>query len=766
MKYLYRKVLKHNKYSFFILFLLISLLFSIENSSALMQLSKEEEAIVIKFMNKDLRAKIGQIIMVGLPKTKDCSKDDDVIKIIGDNGIGNILIKKQNLTSETINNSHQLNMNTSRCFIDELQKIATDISKGKSSLIIAAYHDSFMYSSIPYDKSFMSMPGLSLATTGNKDLIQLAGKLQGSQLQLIGINMLLGPCINTAPESSTNVTNNYSHSTFFGGHSKIVYEYASKYIDGLKEANLIVIGKYFPRKVDHNGRTYYGSINNCFASRKINTKLHGVMTSYLKMKLLPSIYSPAAFSKSFIDDIIRSSGPVKNSYPLFSGLDFKDHHIVVSEDLSNFQIIKQFKIDSNSKSCTFSTIAKEAFEEGNDILFFKNIASSNEKSLTTTLTVEKIENIIESLYHYIHNNSEREERLNQSLERILRLKARSIKSLCDGKFEGFNNTCNPYHNHKEIGLENIKELTGNKDYESSEKFIEEIIKQSMITVNMNERRPYKINKTKDNNIVFYIEENAVQFFQDCMSGNPTFITIPVQKEKNWKEIVQNDFYRHIESQNCNCIVYTVLDKIDADLLNKAFKIYRNDLSSKLIIFLHNSPIILSKHILSSATIVGCFTRHSIAYQYDVMILKNGFSPQHILKLPVNVCNSNIENKIIDNLTKELSSSIPFEEYTKVIQNRNDLIDKYKKRISSYNEEFQIRKEQLIEKHNDDLKDMSIDLDYWKSNADKYTSEVNALKKEVQEYKEMNDLFIVISFFLLMIILIYLFTLIIPNKQTE
>jgi len=721
--------------------------FFTNESHGLQELTEEEKNIVNTFVQgydlkkkSDLEKIIGQIFLVGLPDTNGC-EIENVKKLITVNGIGGVVLQPYNLSTRKDNDYTRINIRKSTCFIGDLQETARN-NNSKISLFIAAYHDSPGNSSIPYDKNFMSLPGLTLAATNDLESIYHAGELQGSQLQRIGVNMLLGPCINKIHAfNNRSSCNNHSYSHFFAGHRDYVYNFSSRFIDGLHQTNLIVIGKYIPALIPQ--KTCYGKHNNFLPSNLFASKLQGVMTSYVIFSALDDRYSPATFSKDFIAEIVRS----KSSEKTIQGLGFSDH-VIISADLSKMELIKQYQKDTGTKKkLTFTDVAIKAFNAGNDILFFSRLADSKPEELTshtnagivskTVLTVDQIGDIITKFIIEILNNDTMKHRLERSLERVLQLKARSIKSLC-GEFRGFSSICKP--DNKEIGLDNFKELMhNNSDYQTSEAFVKSMIEKSIIQINKNDKRLYKIKQLEDIHRVFYVAENGIQLFKkEFQDGNPEFIPIPENKGTEWLDNVQNSFFKHIESKNC--IAFTCLDEVDAKLLNIAYDKYGDTFTEKLILFIHNSPTILSQKLTSSATILGCFTRHPLSYIYDIKMLRGeNISPHQISNLPVSLGNNSIydfEYERFQTIKEKIASMINRENYDSDMKSKQREIDKCKTRIEEIQTETQKKLDAKELACNKNIRDVYKKLESCKAEAEEDSRNVHKkLESCIAEAKE-------------------------------
>jgi len=775
------RLIKPNRIKSFALMTFCFFLSIANNSYALQELGTEEEISVDEHINIYIEENIkknnfdnllGQIFLVGLPATKILGEgfklSDDIKKIIVDNSIGSILLHTSNILLDNAREGIDME-STSEC-IKILQKKSISKSKSKLPLLIAAYHDGIGDSSIPFDSKFMSLPGLTLAATNDEKAIRLAGRLQGFQLQHIGVNMILGPNINTdRPNSRDTFTSHY-----FAEYPDVVHDYSKFFIDGLNEANLVIMGKYIPGKSAKDTREYDGGTDYCFPSSEFSSILHGAMTSYVKINVLPYKYSSASFSKEFIQDKVRSPSDLQ-------GLGFTNDHVIISADLSDKKMIEQYKKDTESKILSYEKMAIYAFEAGNDMLFFSTLASNSEKITTASLnskqisplTTDNIKNILTELKNYIFGHANREKRFKESLTRVLKLKARVINGLCNDGFKGFSALCESKNQINE--LNSIKEFTGNEEYGSSEEFLESMIKKSMLKINS--KRPYSLNELKDKKIAFYVDEKASSLFREHFTkGQPVFIEIPDNKTERWLKNVQDEFFKHIETNNC--VVYTVLDKIDANLLKTASEKYPRKIHEKMIIFLHNNPKLLPSELLPRSTIIGCFTKHPLSYKQDIEILNGSAEPQKRSRLTINLGSFYDTHTSRINKFKQDSIDSYNKNYDTLINNWQSKYNTIKSEFNAYKKE---KEKELVEREyqwNNDFKNQAAklekcyaengscnsEIEVCRSNAQKYSKEVKNVKKKCRKEQDLAVLIIVIL--ILMVIGLLIYTFFIINKKGE
>ncbi|MDA3780030.1 MAG: hypothetical protein PF487_07435, partial [Bacteroidales bacterium] len=98
---------------------------------------------------------------------------------------------------------------------------------------------------------------LTMGHVDDLDLIKELGVMVGNQLSKIGINMILGPVLDT-PVSVSGRYNTTLANRYFSSNIDVTFAIASHYISGLVQGNLLVIAKHFPGYCDINENPHRG----------------------------------------------------------------------------------------------------------------------------------------------------------------------------------------------------------------------------------------------------------------------------------------------------------------------------------------------------------------------------------------------------------------------------------------------------------------------------------------------------------------------------
>jgi len=632
-----------------VMIIIVMLTFTLQqNLYAKDDLTQQERLRVIRFAEEvPIEDSVGQLLMVGFPDVfkEENFKDMNVIKLIQDYQIGNIFIRKNNFESPNIDLMHEgFHLIKSNILLKLLHRQARN-TRLKIPLFLAAYCDGPRFTSIPFIEDYMSLPGLTLASTNDRELIKQAGHLLGEQLKYFQVNTLIGPHIDC-----DKTTNGYSSKTIvnqlFGGTRDIVYHYVRPYIEGLQKSDIVVFGKFIPGKGSieylhkyHKFPEYYGRIDNYLPRKEFNILLNGIMTSHANIPNLNNeIGSPIVTVSNTFIDILRKHNPIEIISPInnegiikIDGLGY-ENQVLITDDLSQNETIQLYRRDNRDQILSFGNLAVEAFKAGHDILFFSEVKPLSLKNPDKTKSdvsfyIDDINEVIKSLITHINGSEESQKKFRKSLKRILLLKAKQVKNKF-GKFDSFSE--NIYEKtpiEPDIKPCNINELIGKTKFKNSSNFVESLVKESMILVNYNGDRKYDISDSHTQKFVFYIDENHIDLFKESFVAKPQkiFVPVPRQKESDWLKNQQQKLLAHL-SQNC-CVIYTVLDAIDMKLLSFACSESRKNFRKKVIILLHTTPKILEDQLLSNATIVGCFTWHPLSYKADIALLNKNLHPK-------------------------------------------------------------------------------------------------------------------------------------------
>jgi beta-N-acetylhexosaminidase len=286
----------------------------------------------------------------------------------------------------------------------------------------------------PYDQLLSGLTNLpsqmSIGATWQPDLARQVGSVLGSELSLMGFNLLLGPSLDV-------LETRYSESgaalgvSAFGGDPFWVGEMGKAYITGIhqgSEGHMAVVAKHFPgfggsdRLPEEEVATVRSSLEQlkqvdlapffAITGNAPNTEAtaDALLTSHVRYQgfqgniratTKPVSFDPQAFSQLM-------------SLPQFSS--WRDNGgVMISDDLGS-RAVRRF-YDPTGETFNGRLVALEAFLAGNDMLYLGNFVSSGD--------ADSYETIINTLTFFAQKYREDTafaQRVDQSVLRILSLK--------------------------------------------------------------------------------------------------------------------------------------------------------------------------------------------------------------------------------------------------------------------------------------------------------------------------------------------------------
>jgi beta-glucosidase-like glycosyl hydrolase len=601
--------------------------------------------------------------MVGIPGDFKNFQDNPYInRVINLMGIGNLFLNKYNLyTSDKDRNLKSYSISI-RKFIEYLHEMAlSQDALHKLPLFIACDFESPTFTSVPH---IVTQPpaALTLACTQDATLIQETGNYMGYQLKSLGIDGILGPVLDSSKpfqDKSLRSSNTSLRNRTFGDSQTTVYNIATHYVTGLREAGIQVIGKHFPSHgaVSHNPHSwhipeYNGSVkslkNEWAPFPGFRNYLDGVMTSHIRIaSLRPKHNRLVTLSHLFVSRILRQKGEIQiGENQTVNGLDYKDQ-VIISDDLSDMGSIRKYMYENQ---LDFSEMALQAYKAGHDILLYSHIelentprrgkikyrAPVNIKDQIDGFTMDDIQAVIQKLTVYIKATRQNELEFRDKLYRILLLKAKAVKSrngtISDNRFHfaGIDWT------DRNFDSKNLPPNIEGK-YKNAPALIKKIFQKA--TLKINEEASYIINELPhDQKMLFCIYGKYLKLFKSSFQNSfkdPNFIKIPKTKSKSVKSNIKKFLFDHLKQSDK--IIYTVLDKTDADLIEETINYFGvSNIDQKFILLLHTEPNVLSSQTLHHTTVIGNFTIHESAFKADLDILSGRSKPEPIDKLTVSI----------------------------------------------------------------------------------------------------------------------------------
>lgn len=365
-----------------VLGLIISLVFGILGcESTLNDIEKTYKNKSIEdFVNKmTLDEKIGQMIVAGFNGT---DVNEELINLVNTNKVGGVILFKRNI--ETSEQLKKLNNN-----IDGLNK--------EIPLFISVDEEGGRVNRLPSDmENFSSAREVGLKN--DKDYAYNNGKSIGESLKVTGFNMNYAPVL----DIFSNPKNTVIGDRAFGSDVETVSTMGIATMKGIEEEGIISVIKHFPGHGDTSVDSHYGlpivyktleELENFELipfKKAIKEGCKAIMVSHILLDKIDK-QNPSSMSETVVTDILREQ----------LGFD----GVVITDDMEMGAITENFTVED---ACVQSIIA------GCDIVL---IGSGN----------ESIYNTIQAIKDSILNGKITEERINESVVRIIKLKNEYFK---------------------------------------------------------------------------------------------------------------------------------------------------------------------------------------------------------------------------------------------------------------------------------------------------------------------------------------------------
>ncbi|WP_195987227.1 beta-N-acetylhexosaminidase [Clostridium sp. D53t1_180928_C8] len=340
------------------------------------EFKEKEDKIQILIDNMTLQEKIGQLLIVGFD---GITLDDNIRNLIKNKCIGGVIFFGDNVNSlmEVIN------------LINEFK----DINKeNKVPLFISVDEEGGVVSRVPQE--FKKLPSAPyVASFNSKEICYKEGDIIANELKLKGYNMDYAPVLDILSNPQNTVIGNRA----FGENAEIVSNLAVEVMRGIQDNGVISVVKHFPGHGDTSVDSHYGlplveksleelrQLEFIPFENAIKNGADAIMASHILLKNIDS-ENPATMSKIIISNILRES------------MEFKG--VIITDDMTMGAITENYNIGE---------AAIKSIEAGVDIVLVCH-GYDNEIEVITSIE-EAIANGIIS-----------EERINESVYRILYLK--------------------------------------------------------------------------------------------------------------------------------------------------------------------------------------------------------------------------------------------------------------------------------------------------------------------------------------------------------
>lgn len=347
-----------------------------ENLNKKEEIKSQRDEVKELIESMSINEKIGQLMIVGFNGT---SVDENLNDLVKNSYIGGVILFKDNVESldgvtELINNIKLLNI------------------ENKIPLFISVDEEGGVVSRTPNE--FLKLPSsLSIGAYNNENMSYKVGEIIAQELKLMGYNMDYAPVLDVL----SNPNNTVIGSRAFGRDVDTVSNLGVSVMKGISENNVISVVKHFPGHGDTSVDSHYGLplVEKSLEELKelefipfqwaINNGADVIMVSHILLQSIDS-ENPATMSKKIISNILRNEMN-------FDG-------VVISDDMTMAAIMDNYDIGEASV---------KAINAGVDIILVCH-GYDNEMQ------------VLNSISEAVNSGEITEERLNESVYRILSLK--------------------------------------------------------------------------------------------------------------------------------------------------------------------------------------------------------------------------------------------------------------------------------------------------------------------------------------------------------
>ncbi len=342
----------------------------------------------IRINDKDIKDKIGQMIMIGFRGTI-AVEESEIVKIIKEVKIGGVSLSDWDIPSDSFPRNIIDPQQTEK-LISDLQKfsdiplfVAVDVEGGNVNRLKPKY-------------GFKSILSAEKMAKNNKT--DAESKKIAEELNNLGFNMNFAPVVDLNINPSNPIIGAIERS--FSLDSEEVINNARVFITNLKEKNIISVVKHFPGHGSSAGDTHLGvtDVTDTYKEeelipyQKLNEEglISAVMTAHIINKNVDED-NPATLSEKFLQDILRNQ------------IGFKG--VIISDDMQ-MGAISGYSLEDAVVS---------AINAGCDIIYaFNNIADGYDKDIAY-----EIRDII---FNAMKDGRIKESRIIEAYNRIINLK--------------------------------------------------------------------------------------------------------------------------------------------------------------------------------------------------------------------------------------------------------------------------------------------------------------------------------------------------------
>jgi beta-N-acetylhexosaminidase len=340
----------------------------------------------------ELMRKIGQMLIIGFRGT-EVNGDSQIIKDINQYNIGGIILFDRDAPSKSF----------PRNIInpEQTKKLITDVKQLSSSdIFVSIDAEGGLINRLKEKYGFINIPSPEDMGKDTPEKTKENAVIIAKELKDLGFNVDFAPVVdvNVNPD---NPVIGYLGRSFSEDPEKVAI-YASKFIEGLNQENIISAIKHFPGHGSSTADSHLGmvDITKTYKQEELIPYQRLIENGYSQMVMTAHIVNtnidpdyPATLSPKLIKNILRDQ--------------LKFNGVVVSDDMNMGAIVDNYGFDE---------ALVKAINAGCDMLIISNNGTTYNENAAKEAT--------ETIFKAVKRGEISEEQINQSFQRIQELKQR------------------------------------------------------------------------------------------------------------------------------------------------------------------------------------------------------------------------------------------------------------------------------------------------------------------------------------------------------
>lgn len=434
--------------------------------------SEIDAIIKEKIAKMTTEQKIGQMLQPDFRKWKSASDsteqdhtvlNDEVKAIIDKYDLGGVILFAENVkeTAQTTTLVH------------DLQEVIKNDKSNDIPMLITIDQEGGIVTRLG---TGTNLPGnMALGATRSTKYAYNAGSIIGAELNSLGVNVNFAPVLDVNNNPANPVINVRSISS----DPTIVGNLGSALINGIQDQGVVATAKHFPGHGDTATDSHYGLP----IVDKSLEELHKMELAPFKIAIekgVDMIMTAHIGMPQIEDEVVESS---KGTFPLPATLSDDVITGVLREDLGYDGVVvtDALGMQAISDNFTEAEAVVKTIQAGVDIALMPTVLRSNDD-------VNKLQTILDEVVAAVNDGRISQERLNESVERILKLKVeRGI----------WNPTGTTEEKTLEEKIANAQAVVGNEKHKAMEKEIAE----AAVTLVKNEKHTLPFKPKKGDNVL-------------------------------------------------------------------------------------------------------------------------------------------------------------------------------------------------------------------------------------------------------------------------